>query len=173
MTVLRLPCLPLQKEVCLFTRNKRTETDKENRLLYIMMAYMPLQEWFYSSSKNPCETLLYFNQSQWEPTCHYSQPSPQFAYRKLFSGFQEQAHRIYSEQQHYDTTERMQVKTHPKDSFVLRSLVNFQFQALVENYPDSDPTCHFSLRLCHSVCRPPHLPPPLAPQLPRVQIASQ
>lgn len=67
----------------------------------------------------------------------------------------------------------MQVKTHPKDSFVLRSPVNFQFQSLVIDYPDNDPTCDFSLHLWHSFCTSPHPPTPLAPQLPRVQRASQ
>lgn len=67
----------------------------------------------------------------------------------------------------------MQVKTHPTDSFVLRSPVYFQFQSLVKSYPDNDPTCDFSLQLWHSFCRSPHPPTPLAPQLPRVQRASQ
>ena len=102
----------------------------------------------------------------------YPQPSLHFVYRKLFSDFQEQAHKIYSEKQHCNTTEHTQVLS-PKRQLCLNISSKFSVSIFGQklSWQWSYSWLLFAALAFLLQISSPTNPP--APQLPRVQRASQ
>lgn len=67
----------------------------------------------------------------------------------------------------------MKVKTHLKDSFVLRTPVNLQFQSLVKYYPDNETYIGIFSAALTFLLQTSSPTIPLATQLPQIQRASQ